>query len=68
MNYNLRRDILTEELLKSAPALPVPAADSIQTRVREVAELRWELAGKPEGTAEEDWYRAEEIVRLAEAA
>jgi hypothetical protein len=68
VNYNLRRDILTKELLNSAPAQPAPAADSIQTRVREVAELRWELAGKPEGTADDDWYRAEEIVRLATAA
>ena len=35
--------------------------------MREVAELRWELAGKPEGTDDENWYRAEEIVRRAAA-
>jgi len=36
--------------------------------VSEIAELRWELAGKPEGTADENWYRAEDIVRRAMAA
>jgi hypothetical protein len=69
VNYDHRRDILTQELLRTAPRRPVPApaSDSIQTRVKEVAELRWELAGKPEGTDEENWYRAEEIVRCAAA-
>lgn len=69
VNYNHRRDILTQELLSTAPRRPVPApaSDSIQTRVKEVAELRWELAGKPEGTDDENWYRAEEIVRRAAA-
>ena len=60
--------------LLSSSELPVPvapASDSIQpqaNRVREIAELRWELAGKPEGTDDENWYRAEEIVRRATAA
>ena len=69
VNYDHRRDILTQELLSSAPRQPLapPASDSIQTRVKEVAELRWELAGKPEGTDEENWYRAEDIVRRAAA-
>ena len=67
VHYNHRRDILAQNLLSSAPAAPelyVPSAE----RVRAVAELRWELAGKPEGTAEDDWYRAEEIVRRGAAA
>jgi hypothetical protein len=67
VNYNHRRDILTQELSTSAPQAPL-AADSMNTRVREVAELRWELAGKPEGTDDDNWYRAEEIVRTAAAA
>ena len=65
-NYNQHRDILARQLLSSSQ-LP----DSIQThsdRVREIAQLRWELAGKPEGTDDENWYRAEEIVRRAVAA
>jgi hypothetical protein len=65
--YNHRRDVLAQHLLNSGPAAfepPGPAAD----RVRAVAELRWELAGKPDGTAEDDWFRAEEIVRRSAAA
>ena len=64
--YNYRRDILAQQLLNSAPVSAT--IQSSADRVREVAELRWELAGKPDGTADDDWYRAEEIVRLATAA
>ena len=69
VEYNRSRDVLAEQLLSASapPELGAPS-DSVADRVREVAELRWELAGKPEGTAEDDWYRAEEIVRRAEAA
>jgi len=62
--YNHQRDILARQFLNSE----LPEAVSVSDRVKEVAELRWELTGKPEGTAEDDWYRAEEIVRLAAAA
>jgi len=37
-------------------------------RVRDIAELLWETAGRPEGTADEDWRAAEAIVRRASAA
>lgn len=67
VSYNHCRDILTKELLSAAPQREL-ASDSIQNRVREIAELRWELAGKPEGTDDENWYRAEEIFRRATAA
>ena len=54
VNYNHRRDILAEQLLdfpaRSASGAIQPGAD----RVREVAELRWELAGKPEGTDDDE--------------
>jgi hypothetical protein len=68
VNYNDQRDKLAQELLRSSqrPAIRFPASDS--DRVRAVAELRWELAGKPEGTDDENWYRAEDIVRRATAA
>ncbi len=65
VNYNHRRDILAQQLLN-----PSQLPEAIQThadRVRQVAELRWELAGKPEGTDDENWFRAEEIVRRAAA-
>ena len=66
VNYNHHRDLLAQQLL-SSPELPDSTEPHVE-RVREIAELRWELAGKPEGTAEENWYRAEEIVRLSNAA
>jgi len=36
--------------------------------VRAIAELLWESAGRPEGTAADDWRKAEEIVKRAAAA
>ena len=47
---------------------PFPEAISETNRVSEIAELRWELAGQPEGRDDENWYRAEDIVRRATAA
>jgi hypothetical protein len=67
VTYNHRRDILAQHLLRSAPA-PSESPRSTVERVRAVAELRWELAGKPEGTADDDWFHAEEIVRRGAAA
>lgn len=70
--YNDRRDALARQLLQSSASveIPAPAPDSAQSHVRhvrDIAELRWELAGRPQGTAEDDWHRAEEIVRQAAA-
>ena len=67
VTYNHRRDILAQHLLSSAP-VPSDTLRPTADRVRAVAELRWELAGRPEGTAEDDWYRAEEIVGRSAAA
>jgi hypothetical protein len=65
LNYNQQRDALAQQLSKG-PAEPA-SATAQPSRVKVVAQLRWELAGKPEGTAEDDWYRAEEIVRSTAA-
>ena len=65
VSYNHSRDVLARELM---PMFQTPAAEPRTDRVREIAELRWELAGKPEGTDDDNWYRAEEIVRRAVAA
>ena len=68
VNYNQHRDVLAQQLLSS---IEQAASDSIQpqaNRVREIAQLRWELGGKPEGTDDENWFRAEDIVRRATAA
>jgi hypothetical protein len=67
VNYDQRRDILAQELLNSSE----PVSDGVrlfESRVSEIAELRWELGGKREGTDDENWFRAEDIVRRAMAA
>ncbi len=72
LNYNRSRDALAERLLRpEREALPALAPDSPEAyadRVRVVAHLLWEGSGKPDGTAESDWQRAEQIVRGAAAA
>lgn len=65
--YNAARDAFVRTML--------PASQR-QDRVREdhredvqaIAELLWEGAGRPTGTAEDDWRRAEAIVNCAVAA
>jgi hypothetical protein len=34
--------------------------------VKDLAELIWELEHKPDGKADDDWFRAESILRRAE--
>jgi hypothetical protein len=61
--YGEARDALVRSL---APAAPVPAPkDDHRSDVRTYAELLWESAGRPTGTAEDDWQRAEAIVQTA---
>lgn len=62
--YNATRDILAEQFLPSASVAQDTPHDHVHN-VRHLATLRWEMSGRPEGTAEDDWYRAEEIVSLA---
>lgn len=71
--YQRRRDAFAQQLLQSSTgaisaALAPDSARMLVERVRAIAELRWEAAGRPDGTADDDWYRAEEIVRLAAVA
>jgi len=71
VEYNRCRDMVAQQLLsEQRPALRATgnSSDTSADRVRAIAELRWELAGRPDGTAEENWYRAEEILRQATAA
>jgi hypothetical protein len=63
--HNCARDRLARDLLH--PSLP-PAARVNEVRIRETAQLLWELAGRPEGTAEYDWRRAEQLVEAAAAS
>jgi hypothetical protein len=68
LEYNHARDALVRSLLPAAaPAPPDQRHDHVQD-VQAIAELLWESAGRPTGTAEEDWRRAEAIVRRAVAA
>jgi len=56
------RDQLARELVR--PPMP-PAAQDGEHHVRETARLLWEMAGRPEGSAERDWRRAEQLVHAA---
>jgi hypothetical protein len=70
VTYDDRRDALARHLLPSKSAI-MPTSDSqaaVTEHVKDIAEILWETAGKPDGTAADDWRRAEEIVRRAVAA
>jgi hypothetical protein len=68
--YIERRNTLAYFLSPSTARDRVEAPDSefYKSQVRRVAELLWEVSGRPLGTANDDWYRAEEIVRSVAAA
>ena len=70
--YVARRNALAYFLLP-APArdlfrVPAPDAEPNTSHIRRVAELLWEVSGRPLGSANDDWHRAEEIIRCAAAA
>jgi len=65
--YNDARDALVRSLLPASVQAPAQAKDRGHD-VQAIAELLWESAGRPTGTAEEDWRRAEAIVRCAVAS
>jgi hypothetical protein len=67
--YDECRDALARELLPQSRNFPgTDAPQAVKERVKSIAELLWESAGRPEGTADEDWRLAEEIVRRAATA
>jgi Protein of unknown function (DUF2934) len=71
VDYDECRDAMAKHFMRSSQPSLVPVSDSrvsVDERVRNIAELLWESSGKPDGTAEEDWHRAEEIVRRAVTA
>jgi DUF2934 family protein len=68
--YDSYRDALARHLLPLRPG-SLPTTDSreaVAEHVKDIAEILWEAAGKPEGTAADDWRRAEEMVKRAVAA
>jgi hypothetical protein len=71
--YNEARDAFVRSLLPSPVqgqprSQPRGASYSHRADVQAIAELLWEGAGRPTGTADEDWRRAEAIVKSAVAA
>ena len=67
--YDECRDSLARELLPQSRNFPgTDAPQAVKERVKSIAELLWESAGRPDGTADEDWRLAEEIVKRAATA
>jgi hypothetical protein len=71
--YDRCRDALAVELLPASMRgtfrrMEPNSAEGHEDHVRAVARLLWESVGRPEGTADDDWHRAEQIVRRAAAA
>jgi DUF2934 family protein len=73
VTYNNARDQWVQYLLPSSSRRVHPTSlhqvhEDHEKCVRAIAELLWESAGRPEGTAAENWRKAEEIVKQAAAA
>jgi hypothetical protein len=66
--YNQARDAFVSSLLPAAVDTHPHQRQDHNHDVAAIAELLWEGAGRPTGTAEEDWRRAEAIVQRAVAA
>jgi hypothetical protein len=65
--YNQARDTFLQSLLPGSSPMPAPDEKDRTGDVPVIAELIWESAGRPDGTALEDWRRAEAIVKCAVA-
>jgi hypothetical protein len=61
--HNHARDCLAKDLMR----LTKSAAAGDEQQIRRTARLIWEFAGRPDGTAERDWHKAEKLVRAAAA-
>lgn len=68
LRYNQARDALVRSLLEREGVTHSSRGETEydhRSDVQAIAELLWEGAGRPEGSAEEDWHRAEAIVNCA---
>jgi hypothetical protein len=63
--HSAARDRLAGHMNGALPYSSAMLAESAETQVRNTAQLLWEMAGRPEGTAEGDWLRAERLIRSA---
>lgn len=71
VDYDGCRDALAQQLLPASEGGRFSSEDppqAITERLKSIAELLWESAGRPQGTADEDWRLAEEIVKRAATA
>ena len=68
VQYDIYRDRWVQYLLPSAQKPMQDVEHSHSDCIRTIAEVLWESAGRPEGTADQDWRKAEEIVKQASAA
>jgi Protein of unknown function (DUF2934) len=66
--YNQARDTFLQSLLPESFRLPAVDKQDQGGNISPIAELLWESAGRPDGTAQEDWKRAEDIVKHAKRA
>lgn len=64
--YNNRRDALAAAMLPGSNLAPL-VSDGHVGHIREFAQLLWDFENRREGRADDDWYRAERIVRSAAA-
>ncbi|MGD1074160.1 MAG: DUF2934 domain-containing protein [Bryobacteraceae bacterium] len=63
--HGAARDRLAKHLSARLPFQSAVPAESEERRVRSTAQLLWEMSGRPDGTAELDWLRAEHLIRAA---
>jgi hypothetical protein len=68
--YRRSRDVLVEFILVSSETSESSALAPVhddrvdqRARVEALAHQLWESAGRPAGRAEEDWYKAERLIR-----
>jgi hypothetical protein len=59
----LGEEALGQDALGGNGRLSTPTPPSGEGHIRETARLMWELAGRPNGTAEHDWCTAEQLVK-----
>jgi len=68
VNYDICRDRWVQHFLPDTAKAASELEHSHEDCIRTIAELLWESAGRPAGTADQDWRKAEEIVKQAAAA
>jgi hypothetical protein len=66
LHYNDCRDALASALRPDSQLASAPPREHVQ-HIREFARLLWDFEDRRDGRADDDWYRAEKIVRSAAA-